>query len=88
VASRFIHFVLFVLACIATDDRIRGYSDIVFVPKDNGTGDIVTALPSALWSLFTPLRLPSAVSVNQYVRFVPVEDGTVRVARDSGQREP
>jgi hypothetical protein len=58
------------------------------VPKDNGTGDIVTALPSALWSLFTPLRLPSAVSVNQYVRFVPVEDGTVRVARDSGQREP
>lgn len=83
-----IHFFLFVMACVAADDKSRRYSEIVFVPKDNGKDDVVTALPSAFWSLFKRDRLPSAVSVNQYVRFVPVEDGTIRAARQEGLREP
>ena len=81
---RFIHFILFVLACIATDDKIREYSDIIFISRETGKEDEVKTLPSSLWEVVKPTRLPMAVAVNQYVRFVPGEDGTVRVAGDFG----
>lgn len=82
---RLIHFSLFVLACVATDDKVRGFSDVVFIPKDQAPEEEVQPLPSSLWDVLRPKKLPMAVSVNQYVRFLPAADGTVRVARDFGK---
>ncbi|KAH6693574.1 hypothetical protein F5X68DRAFT_258489 [Plectosphaerella plurivora] len=76
-----IHFSLFVLAAVATDDRVRRGTDVIYLPRDQVKSTTVIPLPSTLWDVFFPKELPLAVSMGQYVRYVALEQQSLLVSR-------
>ncbi|KAH7374841.1 hypothetical protein B0T11DRAFT_322944 [Plectosphaerella cucumerina] len=76
-----IHFSLFVLAAVATDDRVRRGTDVIYLPRDQVKSTTVVPLPSTLWDVFFPKELPLAVSMGQYVRYVALEQQSLLVSR-------
>jgi hypothetical protein len=80
-AHSLIHFSLFVLAAVATDDRVRRGTDVIYLPRDQVKSTTVVPLPSTLWDVFFPKELPLAVSMGQYVRYVALEQQSLLVSR-------
>lgn len=75
------HFCLFVLAAVTTDDRVRRGTDVIYLPREKVKSTTVLPLPSTLWDVFFPQELPLAVSMGQYVRYVALEQQSLLVSR-------
>ncbi|KAH6691860.1 hypothetical protein EV126DRAFT_444919 [Verticillium dahliae] len=84
--SRIVHFVLFVFACIAADDKKRHHVDVVFVPRED-LREFEKVPPATLVEVVRSKRLPIAYYANHSVRYEPGADGTVQILRDYSSRQ-
>ncbi|PNH62070.1 hypothetical protein VD0002_g5870 [Verticillium dahliae] len=81
-----VHFVLFVFACIAADDKKRHHVDVVFVPRED-LREFEKVPPATLVEVVRSKRLPIAYYANHSVRYEPGADGTVQILRDYSSRQ-
>ncbi|KAG7123765.1 hypothetical protein HYQ44_002401 [Verticillium longisporum] len=81
-----VHFVLFVFACIAADDKKRHHVDVVFVPRED-LREFEKVPPATLFEVVRRKRLPIAYYANHSVRYEPGADGTVQMLRDYSSRQ-